>query len=193
MTQNEALALLNVTDGQDPEEQLELVFFEYKQKIYRQLDQVLLYPKWINALENLSKAAETLLLPSENQEFTVPEAPIFSSDATLVDLYNQQQQIKVKVAHLLYNCVTPKNALKVLAYYQWIMSTSFDFWAQARLSKTEVKLSQQFDPITILAALKDLAQKGICQLNELNEQNTPPSLKGWIAWNKALQAKISKI
>lgn len=193
MTQNEALALLNVTDGQDPEEQLELVFFEYKQKIYRQLDQVLLYPKWINALENLSKAAETLLLPSENQEFTVPEAPIFSSDATLVDLYNQQQQIKVKVAHLLYNCVTPKNALKVLAYYQWIMSTSFDFWAQARLSKTEVKLSQQFDPIAILAALKDLAQKGICQLNELNEQNTPPSLKGWIAWNKALQAKISKI
>jgi len=193
MTQNEALALLNVTDGQDPEEQLELVFFEYKQKIYRQLDQVLLYPKWINALENLSKAAETLLLPSENQEFTVPEAPIFSSDATLVDLYNQQQQIKVKVAHLLYNCVTPKNALKVLAYYQWIMSTSFDFWAQARLSKTEVKLSQQFDPIAILVALKDLAQKGICQLNELNEQNTPPSLKGWIAWNKALQAKISKI
>ena len=193
MTQNEALALLNVTDGQDPEEQLELVFFEYKQKIYRQLDQVLLYPKWINALENLSKAAETLLLPSENQEFTVPEAPIFSPDATLVDLYNQQQQIKVKVAHLLYNCVTPKNALKVLAYYQWIMSTSFDFWAQARLSKTEVKLSQQFDPIAILAALKDLAQKGICQLNELNEQNTPPSLKGWIAWNKALQAKISKI
>jgi hypothetical protein len=193
MTQNEALALLNVTDGQDPEEQFELVFFEYKQKIYRQLDQVLLYPKWINALENLSKAAETLLIPTENQEFTIPEAPIFSPDTTLVDLYNQQQQIKVQVAHLLYNCVAPKNALKVLEAYQKIMRTSFDFWAQAGHSNTEVKLSQQFDPIAILETLKDLAQKGISHINELDGQNTPQSLKVWIAWNKALQAKISKI
>jgi hypothetical protein len=192
MTQSEALALLNVTDGQDPEEQLELVFFEYKQKIYRQLDQILLYPKWISVLKNLSKAAETLLIPSENQEFTIPEAPIFSSDTTLVDLYNQQQQIKVKVAHLLYNCVAPKNALKVLEAYQRIMRTSFDFWAQAGLSNTEVKLSQQFDPIAILATLKDLAQKGISQINELDGQNTPLTLKEWIAWNKALQTKISK-
>jgi hypothetical protein len=193
MTENEALALLNVTDGQDPEEQFELVFFEYKQKIYRQLDQVLLYPKWINALENLSKAAETLLISSENQEFTIPEAPIFSPDTTLVDLYNQQQQIKVKVAHLLYNCVAPKNALKVLEAYQRLMRTSFDFWAQAELLNTEVKLSQQFDPIAILATLKEIAQKGISRINELDEQNTPQSLKVWIAWNKALQAKISNI
>lgn len=193
MTQNEALALLNVTDGQDPEAQFELVFFDYKQKIYRQLDQVLLYPKWINALENLSKAAETLLIPCENQELTVPEAPFFSSDTTLVDLYNQQQQIKVKVAHLLYNCAAPKNALKVLDAYQLIISTSFDFWAQAALSYTEVKLSQQFDPIALLATLKDLAQKGICHLNELDEQNSPPLLKEWISWNKALQAKVSKV
>lgn len=192
MTQKEALALLNITEGQDPAEQLDLVFFEYKQKIYRQLDQVLLYPKWISALKNLSLAAETLEFPFAYRQEKALDNVTIDTKISLVGQYNQLQQIKVKVAHSIYNSAAPKNTWEILEDYECILKMSFAFWAEAKLPDRATKLSQQFDPIAILAALKDLAQKGICHLSEINEQNTPPSLKEWIAWNKALQAKSSE-
>ena len=46
MSPQEAAALLNIDLQEDLEEQIEQVIFALKQKIYRQLDQLLLYPKW---------------------------------------------------------------------------------------------------------------------------------------------------
>lgn len=192
MTLKEALALLNITKGQDPAEQLDLVFFEYKQKIYRQLDQVLLYPKWISALKNLSLAAETLEFPFAYRQEKALDNVTYNTKISLVGQYNQLQQIKVKVAHSIYNSAAPKNTWEILEDYESILKMSFDFWAQAGLSNSEVKLSQQFDPLAILVALKDLEKDGICHINELKDELTPLSVKEWVAWNKALQAKSSK-
>lgn len=191
MTQSEALALLDLDENKDLAEQLEFVFFEHKQKIYRQLDQILLFPKCISALKNLAKSAETLKLPFKYEQLKVLNDLPSAAGQTLVEQYNLLQQAKIKAAHLLYNSSSPQNAWEILLAYQLILSKSLTFWSEANVASSEIKLSQQFDPLSILTELKDLERKGICHLNELNEQNTPPSLKEWISWNKALQAKIS--
>jgi len=63
MSPKEALSLYNFKQEEPLDEQLEFVFFELKQKIYRQLDQVLLYPKWVKELTRLSTASLALAHP----------------------------------------------------------------------------------------------------------------------------------
>jgi hypothetical protein len=191
MTRLEALALYNLEDNEDLAEQLEFVFFEYKQKIYRQLDQVLLYPKWFSALESLSNAAETLALPFDYHASLEFGDTSFHARETLIDQYNQLQQLKVKVAHMLYKSSAPQNVLEILEMYQRILKASFAFWSQSIDFNTMVKLSQLFDPIAILAALKSIEKEGVRYLHELQQHNTPNILKEWISWNKALETKLA--
>ena len=60
MSPEQALALLHLNQEDPYEEQIEILLFELKQKIYRQLDQLLLYPKWIKELSRLDTAARSL-------------------------------------------------------------------------------------------------------------------------------------
>jgi hypothetical protein len=193
MTRQEAIALYNLEDNEDIAEQLEFVFFEYKQKIYQQLDQVLLYPKWISSLKSLLNAAETLALPYDYPPSIALGDISFQHTETLIDQFNRLQQIKAKVARLLYNSSNPQGVLELLAFYQSALSKSFAYWTQAINFETEVKLSQQFDPIRILSDLKLMAHAGICYLHELQEQNTANSIKEWISWNKAIEARIKQL
>lgn len=192
MTRQEALALYNLEDNEDLAEQLEFVFFDYKQKIYQQLDQVLLYPKWISALKSLLNAAETLALPFDYHPSIVLGDTSFQHTETLISQFNRLQQLKAKVARLLYNSSNPQNVLELLAFYQGALSKSIAYWSQAINFETEVKLSQQFDPIRILTDLKMMEHASICYLHELQEQNTATSIKEWISWNKAIEARIKQ-
>jgi hypothetical protein len=192
MTRQEALALYNLEDNQDLAEQLEFVFFEYKQKIYQQLDQVLLYPKWIGALQSLSNAAQSLALPFDYHPSMALGNKSFQHTEALVDQFNQLQQLKAQVARLLYNSSNPQNVLELLEYYRGVLSKSFAYWSEAIDFETEVKLSQQFDPIRILSDLKLMEHAGVCYLHELQEQNTATSIKEWISWNKAIEARIKQ-
>ena len=193
MTRQEALALYNLEDNEDLAEQLEFVFFEYKQKIYQQLDQVLLYPKWISSLKSLLNAAETLGLPYDYAPSMALSDINFQHTETLIDQFNRLQQLKAQVARLLYNSSNPQSVLELLAFYQGALSRSFAYWSQATDFETEVKLSKQFDPIRILSDLKLMADAGICYLHELQEQNTVTSIKEWISWNKAIAARIKQL
>ncbi|MFM8595794.1 MAG: hypothetical protein ACKOBN_01715 [Flavobacteriales bacterium] len=192
MTRQEALALHNLTDNEDLAEQLEFLFFEFKKKIYQQLDQVLLYPKWISALKSLSKAAEVLQLPFEQQQAIASNDAHFDVKQTLVDQFNRLKQLKVNVARLLYNSPNPQNVLELLEFYRGVLSKSFAYWSKAIDFQTEVRLSRQFDPILILSDLKLMEQAGICYLHELQQQNTATLIKEWISWNKALVAKLKE-
>lgn len=192
MTRQEALALYNLEDNEDLAEQLEFVFFDYKKKIYQQLDQVLLYPKWISALKSLLNAAETLDLPFDYHPSIVLGDTSFQHTETLIGQFNRLQQLKAKVARLLYNSSNPQNVLELLAFYQGALSKSIAYWTQAINFETEVKLSQQFDPIRILTDLKMMEHASICYLHELQEQNTATSIKEWISWNKAIEARIKQ-
>lgn len=193
MTRQEALALYNLEENEDLAEQLEFVFFEYKQKIYQQLDQVLLYPKWISTLKSLLNAAETLALPYDYTPLIALGDISFQHTETLIDQFNRLQQLKAKVARLLYNSSNPQSVLELLAFYQGALSKSFAYWSQAINFETEVKLSQQFDPIRILTDLKIMEHAGICYLYELQEKNTATSIKEWISWNKAIEARIKEL
>lgn len=192
MTRQEALTQHNLIDNEDLAEQLEFLFFEFKKKIYQQLDQVLLYPKWSSALKSLSNAAEVLHLPFEQQHPIALSDAHFDVKLTLVGQFNQLQQLKANVARLLYNSPNPQNVLELLAFYQGILSKSFAYWSQAIDFETEVRLSQQFDPISILSDLKLMAHAGVYYLHELQEQNTATSIKEWISWNKALEARTKQ-
>ena len=192
MTQKEARALLNLNDEQDLEEQLENALFEYKQKIYRQLDQVLLYPKWTAALLRLHSAAEVLGFAFPEDQNTAHDFEVLlTPKASLVTNFNAYQQVKARVAQLIYNGSDPTQVCTILNAFLEVQRQWFNFWAQVNLPRTEVKLSQQFDPQALLLLFKSLESQGVVQIEQLNEETTPIQLREWISWQQALLQKIN--
>ena len=101
MSPEQALALLHL-NHQDPyEEQIEVILFELKQKIYRQLDQLLLYPKWIKELSRLDTAARTLGVGFPDEKLALFKEYKEVSDSKKLSMraqFNAQYQIKVKTS-----------------------------------------------------------------------------------------------
>lgn len=191
MTQNEARALLNLNGEQDLDEQLEFALFEYKQKIYRQLDQVLLYPKWMAALHRLQSAAEVLGFSfTENKPLPFQFDVHFTTQETLVTNFNAYQQVKARVAQLIYNSSNPTQVCTILNAFLEVQRQWFNFLAQVNLPRMEVKLSQQFDPQAILLQFKSLESKGLVRMEDLQEETTPKLLQEWISWQKAMLQKM---
>lgn len=191
MTQKEARALLNIDDEQELEEQLENALFEYKQKIYRQLDQVLLYPKWFSALQRLDSAASSLDFSFPDHKKSIEEFRLsLEANASLLSNFNAYQQEKARAAQLIYQGSSPMEVSAILSAFLNIQRQWFDFWAQANTTCVEVQLSKQFDPQSIHSVLKLLESQGVKALGQLHEENTPALLKTWISWQKAVLQKI---
>lgn len=191
MTPQEARALLNLDDEQDLKEQLEFALFEYKQKIYRQLDQVLLYPKWFSKLERLQKAAVALDFSFPDKHLSIEDLNItLKTKESLLSNFNTYQHLKARTAQLIYQGSSPIEVCAILSAFSNIQQQWFDFWVQANTTFLEVQLSQQFDPQSIHSLLKLLESQGIKALKELQDENTPALLKTWISWQKAMLQKM---
>ncbi len=194
MSPEEALILLNLHQEDPLDEQLEQLFFELKQKIYRQLDQVLLYPKWLKELSRLDAAARSLGFgfPEEKQTLT-PEGTIdFDSiDRSMLAQFSAQHQLRSKIALLIYNGKSPIVLNELLAFWLEQQKDFFEFWAGAYLPKLEILLSQQFDSQLILGLLNELQSVEITAIEDLSEANTPLPLQQYISWNKAVWAKLN--
>jgi hypothetical protein len=194
MSPEEALILLNLHQEDPLDEQLEQLFFELKQKIYRQLDQVLLYPKWLKELSRLDAAARALGFgfPEEKQGLFKGDKEVADSmDYSMRAQFNAQQQQKSRVAFLIYNETTPVALKELLEFWLEQQKDFFEFWAVAHLPTLEILLSQQFDPQQILGLLSDLQKAEITAIEDLSEANTPLLLQQYIAWNKAVWAKLN--
>jgi hypothetical protein len=195
MTPEEAISLYNFNSEEPLDEQLELVFFELKQKIYRQLDQALLYPKWHKELTRLSKASLAL-----GHAFPIDQLPAIidnnsSSNSTILSMlahFNRQQQVRSQIAFLIYNGQSPAQLIDLLTFWQTQQESSFGYWTGTDLPAQDVLLSQQFDPQQLLSILNDLKIAGILELQELQEETTPLLLKEFIAWNKAVWVKMKR-
>ena len=194
MSPEEALILLKLHHEDPLDEQIEFVFFELKQKIYRQLDQVLLYPKWLKELSRLDTAARTLgvgftdkelLFHPENQEISNPMEP------SMLAQFNAQQQQKSRVAFLVYNGKSPLLLKELLDFWLAQQKNFFEFWAGAHIPEHEILLSKQFDPQQILGLLSDLQKAEITSIEDLSQANTPLLLQQYIAWNKAIRTKLN--
>jgi hypothetical protein len=194
MSPEEALILLNLHQEDPLDEQLEQLFFELKQKIYRQLDQVLLYPKWLKELSRLDTAARSLGFgfPEEKPTLTLEGTIDFDSiDRTMLTQFSAQHQLRSKIAFLIYNGKSPIVLNELLAFWLEQQKNFFEFWAGAHLPTLEILLSQQFDPQQILGLLNELQSVEITAIEDLSEANTLLPLQQYIAWNKAVWAKLN--
>lgn len=194
MTRAEALASLHLTTDTEIEEQIEYVFFETKQKIYQQIDQVLLYPKWIKDLDHLLKIASALDVAfSENGKTN--EKPFFDTiiDNSLEMLaqFNRQQRFKSQLALLTYNAATPTFLKSVLHEALAIQVNWFAFWAKGALSNNNIKLSSTFDPQEILASIVRLQEDDVLYLHQIHQKNLPTVLGAFFEWNAAIYNKLS--
>lgn len=194
MSPEEALALLNFKQEDPLDEQFELLFFELKQKIYRQLDQVLLYPKWFKELSRIETAARALGFgfPEEDELLFKKDQQLSdSNNHSILAQFNAQQQQKSRVAFLIYNGKSPLLLKELLEFWLAQQKDCFEFWSGAHLPKHEVLLSKQFDPQQILGLLSDLQKAEITSIEGLSEVNTPLLLQQYIAWNKVIWAKLN--
>jgi hypothetical protein len=194
MSPEEALILLNLHQEEPLDEQIEQLIFELKQKIYRQLDQVLLYPKWDKELSRLDKAAHALgfCFPEENLPLTLADKIDFGSiDRSMLAQFSAQHQLRSKIAFLIYNGTTPLVLKELLKFWLGQQKDFFNFWAGAQLPSLEILLSQQFDPQQILGLLSELQKVEITAIENLTKANTPLLLQQYIAWNKAVWAKLN--
>lgn len=193
MTPEEALALLNFNQEEPLDEQFELLFFELKQKIYRQLDQVLLYPKWLKELTRLDSAGRSLGFgfTQKDLSFQMESQVSIANDRSMLAQFNAHYQLRSKIAFLIYNGTTPVVLKEILLFWLEQQKVFFKFWTDAQLPAQEILLSKQFDPQQILALLSDLQKEEITLIEDLSEANTPLMLQQYVAWNKAVWAKIN--
>ena len=193
MTSEEALALLNFNQEDPLDEQFELLFFELKQKIYRQLDQVLLYPKWLKELTRLDSAGRALGFgfTEKGLSFQMESHVSASNDRSMLAQFNAQHQLRSKIAYLIYNGTTPVILKEILLFWLEQQKVIFEFWAGAHLPPQEILLSKPFDPQQILGLLSDLQKVEITLIEDLSEANTPLLLQQYVAWNKAVWTKLN--
>ena len=193
MSPEQALALLHLNHDEPFEEQIEVILFELKQKIYRQLDQLLLFPKWIKELSRLDTAARTLGVSFPDEKLALFKEYKEVSDSKKLSMraqFNAQYQIKVKISLLVYNGKSPLLLKELLEFWLEQQKDFFQYWAGAGIKDQEILLSKQFDPQQILGLLSELQKVDITSIEDLSNENTPLLLQQYIAWNKAVWSKL---
>lgn len=193
MSPEQALALLHLNQEDPYEEQIEILLFELKQKIYRQLDQLLLYPKWIKELSRLDTAARSLGVGFPDEKLALFKEYKEVSDSKKLSMraqFNAQYQIKVKISLLVYNGKSPLLLKELLEFWLEQQKDFFQYWAGAGIKDQEILLSKQFDPQQILGLLSELQKVEITSIEDLSNENTPLLLQQYIAWNKAVWSKL---
>ena len=193
MSPEQALALLHLNQEDPYEEQIEILLFELKQKIYRQLDQLLLYPKWIKELSRLDTAARTLGVGFPDEKLALFKEYKEVSDSKKLSMraqFNAQYQIKGKISLLVYNGKSPHMLKELLEFWLEQQKDFFQFWTGAAIKAQEILLSKQFDPQQILCLLSELQKVEITSIEDLSNENTPLLLQQYIAWNKAVWSKL---
>ena len=193
MSPEQALALLHLNHDEPFEEQIEVILFELKQKIYRQLDQLLLFPKWIKELSRLGTAARSLGVGFPDEKLALFKEYKEVSDSKKLSMraqFNAQYQIKVKISLLVYNGKSPLLLKELLEFWLEQQKDFFQYWAGAGIKDQEILLSKQFDPQQILGLLSELQKVEITSIEDLSNENTPLLLQQYIAWNKAVWSKL---
>lgn len=193
MSPEQALALLHLNHDEPFEEQIEVILFELKQKIYRQLDHLLLFPKWIKELSRLDTAARTLGVGFPDEKLALFKEYKEVSDSKKLSMraqFNAQYQIKVKISLLVYNGKSPHMLKELLEFWLEQQKDFFQYWAGAGIKDQEILLSKQFDPQQILGLLSELQKVEITSIEDLSNENTPLLLQQYIAWNKAVWSKL---
>ncbi|MEY4804128.1 MAG: hypothetical protein RL331_647 [Bacteroidota bacterium] len=195
MSPVEAAALLNIDLQEDLEDQLELVIFELKQKIYRQLDQLLLYPKWFKEIEKIDRAAKALAVkwsPSKQNETTLlnPKPKVNDHHLPMLVLFNQHQLQRKEMALRFHQAQAPIQLEMLLKAWLEIQKQYVAYWSKIEVPSTEVQLTAQFDPQVMFLTLQELKEKDVLFVQDLNRTAIPEKLQAYIAWHQKIWSKL---
>jgi hypothetical protein len=195
MSPEEAAALLNIDLQEDLEEQIEQVIFALKQKIYRQLDQLLLYPKWFKELEKIDRAAKVLAIKwssSGQNETTLQSSKIDAIDQhlTMFAFFNQYQVQRNAMALQFQRAEDPQALALILKNWSEVQKQYLAYWSKLELALVESQLTAQFDPQVIFLILQELKEKGVFYLQDLKNTEIPVQLQAYISWAQKLWTRL---
>lgn len=195
MSPVEAAALLNIDLQDDLEDQLEYVIFELKQKIYRQLDQLLLYPKWFKEIEKIDRAAKALAIkwsPSKQNETKLlsPKPEVNDHHLPMLVLFNQHQLQRKEMALRFHQAQAPIQLELLLKAWLEIQKQYVAYWSKIEVPSTEVQLTAQFDPQIMFLTLQELQEKDVLYVQDLNDTAIPDKLQVYIVWHQKIWAKL---
>jgi hypothetical protein len=195
MSPQEAGALLNIDLQEDLEEQIEQVIFALKQKIYRQLDQLLLYPKWFKELDKIERAAKVLAIkwsPSKQNE-TTPHSDkieVIDTHLPMLAFFNQYQVQRNAMALQFQRAEDPQALVVILKGWSEVQKQYLAYWSKLELTLVESQLTAQFDPQVIFLTLQELKEKGVLYLQDLKTTEIPKQLQAYISWAQKLWTRL---
>lgn len=194
MSPQEAAALLNLDLQEDLEEQIEQVIFALKQKIFRQLDQLLLYPKWFKELDKIDRAAHVLDFQwPPFQQTTTPQnlkRPGLDQDLPMLAFFNQYQVQRKAMALQFQRAVAPQGLAFILKDWSEVQKQYLAYWSQIELTSMESQLTAQFDPQVIFIILQELKEKGVVSLQDVKNTEIPTQLQAYICWAQQLWTRL---
>jgi hypothetical protein len=195
MSPQEAAALLNLDLEADLEEQIEHVVFELKQKIYRQLDQLLLYPKWFKELDKIDRATRVLAIKwsSSRQNATAlksAQIEVIDQQLPMLAFFNQYQLQRKAMALQFQRGVEPQVLTEILKEWYALQEQYLAYWSQMQLTSVESQLTAQFDPQVIFLTLQELKEKGVLYAKDLSNTKIPVQLQAYIAWAQKLWSRL---
>jgi hypothetical protein len=195
MSPEEAAALLNIDLQEDLEEQIEQVIFALKQKIYRQLDQLLLYPKWFKELDKIERAAKVLAIKwssSGQNETTLQSSKteVIDQHLTMFAFFNQYQVQRNAMALQFQRAEDPQALTTILKDWSEVQKQYLAYWSKLELTLVESQLTAQFDPQVIFLILQELKEKGVLYLQDLKNTEIPTQLQAYISWAQKLWFRL---
>jgi len=195
MSPQEAAALLNINLQEDLEEQIEEVIFELKQKIYRQLDQLLLYPKWFKEIDKIDRAAQALAItwsPSKQLMTTLQRSKneVIDQHLPMLAFFNQYQVQRNTMALQFQRAEDPQVLTEILKGWSEVQKQYLAYWSQMALTSVESQLTAQFDPQVIFLILQELKENGVLYVQDLKNAEIPTQLQDYLAWTQKLWSKL---
>jgi hypothetical protein len=195
MSPQEAAALLNLDLQEDLEEQIEQVIFALKQKIYRQLDQLLLYPKWFKELDKIDRAAHVLDIKwfASAQHSTTPQSSktdVIDTHLPMLAFFNQYQVQRKAMALQFQQALNPQVLASILKDWSEVQKQYLAYWSKLELTLVESQLTAQFDPQVIFLILQELKEKGVLYLQDLKNTEIPVQLQAYICWAQKLWTRL---
>jgi hypothetical protein len=195
MSPQEAAALLNIDLQEDLEEQIEQVVFELKQKIYRQLDQLLLFPKWFKEIDKIDRAAQALAIkwsPSKQLMTTLQRSKneVIDQHLPMLAFFNQYQVQRNTMALQFQRAEDPQVLTEILKGWSELQKQYLAYWSQMALTSVESQLTAQFDPQVIFLTLQELKENGVLYVQDLKNAEIPTQLQDYLAWTQKLWSKL---
>ena len=190
MTNEEASIHLTLSDYEDLKEAIEFSLFAAKQELIQKADHVLLFSSKEKKWKILQEAAVKLgyEFPDE-RGIQVNELEKDTMEMVFHSFHQQRSQILNQLNQLtsFHGVIQIQYAL-LENYRKWI-----DYWmnANVHLNLEDIKLSSVLDAMRLLQWILSMKEKGICQVNHLNEISIPDDILHEIIRLKKLYSRLN--